>query len=65
MADDLFIGTRKGLFKFERIDGKWQQTYLAFLGAPVTARQWHLAHSFVIDQTGRKNTNRNKIQQVG
>lgn len=37
MASNLFIGTRKGLFKFERIDGKWQQTYLGFLGAPVTA----------------------------
>jgi hypothetical protein len=37
MANDLFIGTRKGLFKFERIDSRWQQTYVAFLGAPVTA----------------------------
>jgi len=37
MASDLFIGTRKGLFKFERIDGRWQQTYAGFLGAPVTA----------------------------
>lgn len=33
----LFIGTRKGLFRFERIGGRWQQTYAAFLGAPVTA----------------------------
>ena len=37
MADDLFIGTRKGLFKFERIDGGWRQTYIGFLGVPVTA----------------------------
>ncbi len=37
MANDLFIGTRKGLFKFERIDGRWQQTYVGFLGVPVTA----------------------------
>ena len=37
MASDLFIGTRKGLFKFERIDGRWHQTYVGFLGAPVTA----------------------------
>lgn len=37
MADDLFIGTRKGLFRYERVDGKWRQTYVAFLGAPVTA----------------------------
>jgi hypothetical protein len=34
---DLFIGTRKGLFKFERVAGTWQQTYVAFLGTPVTA----------------------------
>lgn len=37
MAAELFIGTRKGLFKFERIAGTWQQTYVAFLGEPVTA----------------------------
>jgi hypothetical protein len=37
MANDLFIGTRKGLFKFERAGGRWQQTYVGFLGVPVTA----------------------------
>ncbi len=37
MSADLFIGTRKGLFKFERISGQWHQTYVAFLGVPVTA----------------------------
>ena len=37
MAQDLFVSTRKGLFRFQRSGGKWQQTYVAFLGQPVTA----------------------------
>ena len=37
MAQDLFVCTRKGLFRFERTGDKWQQTYVAFLGEPVTA----------------------------
>lgn len=37
MVAELFIGTRKGLFKFERIASTWQQTYVGFLGEPVTA----------------------------
>ena len=37
MAQDLFVCTRKGLFRFQRTAGKWQQTYVAFLGQPVTA----------------------------
>ena len=37
MANDLFLATRKGLFKFERAGGRWQQTYVGFLGVPVTA----------------------------
>ena len=37
MAQDLFVCTRKGLFRFERSGGAWQQAYVAFLGQPVTA----------------------------
>ena len=37
MTQDLFVSTRKGLFRFQRAGGKWQQTYVAFLGQPVTA----------------------------
>src|SRR5215510_566895 len=37
MSQDLFVCTRKGLFRFQRSGGKWQQTYVAFLGQPVTA----------------------------
>ena len=37
MTQDLFVSTRKGLFRFQRSGGKWQQTYVAFLGQPVTA----------------------------
>lgn len=37
MSLDLFVSTRKGLFRFQRAGGKWQQTYVAFLGQPVTA----------------------------
>jgi hypothetical protein len=37
MAQDLFVCTRKGLFRFERSGGSWQQAYVAFLGQPVTA----------------------------
>ncbi len=37
MAQDLFVCTRKGLFRFQRTAGKWQQTFVAFLGQPVTA----------------------------
>ena len=36
MTQDLFVSTRKGLFRFQRSGGKWQQTYVAFLGQPVT-----------------------------
>ena len=37
MTQDLFVSTRKGLFRFQRSGGKWQQTYVAFLGQPVTS----------------------------
>ena len=37
MTQDLFVSTRKGLFRFQRAGGKWQQAYVAFLGQPVTA----------------------------
>lgn len=37
MAQDLFVSTRKGLFRFQRIGSEWAQTYVAFLGQPVTA----------------------------
>ncbi|WP_119305177.1 WD40/YVTN/BNR-like repeat-containing protein [Dongia deserti] len=37
MVQDLFVCTRKGLFRFQHSGGKWQQTYVAFLGQPVTA----------------------------
>jgi hypothetical protein len=36
MTQDLFVSTRKGLFRFQRSGGKWQETYVAFLGQPVT-----------------------------
>src|SRR5271156_4799514 len=35
MASRLLIGTRKGLFLFERAKGKWAVTRTAFLGAQV------------------------------
>ncbi len=37
MSDDLFVCTRKGLFRFQQSGGRWQQTYVTFLGEPVTA----------------------------
>lgn len=37
MAQDLFVCTRKGLFRFERSGDAWHQAYVAFLGQPVTA----------------------------
>jgi hypothetical protein len=37
MSQALFVCTRKGLFRFQRTGGRWQQTYVAFLGQPVTA----------------------------
>lgn len=37
MSDRLFVATRKGLFTFERREGRWTPGRISFLGDPVTA----------------------------
>ncbi len=36
MSERLWVGTRKGLFRFERSGGRWESAHSAFLGDPVS-----------------------------
>lgn len=36
MSDSFFVGTRKGLFRYERMKGGWEVAGTAFLGDPVS-----------------------------